>query len=84
MHAGQQVLQNALPSGAQFMGGQIMAADFSGRYVLVTGSSGIGLDAGLHLARCGAKVFLGGINPDLNRAAGERAAGYRLLVRGIE
>ena len=73
-------MHNALSSGAEFLGGQIMAADFSGRYVLVTGSSGIGLDAGLHLARCGAKVFLGGINPDLNRAAGERAASEGLDI----
>lgn len=57
-----------------------MSADFKGKCAVVTGSSGIGLDAGFHLARCGAKVFLGGIDPDLNKAAGERAAGEGLDI----
>ena len=47
--------------------------DFSGRYVLVTGSSGIGLDARLHLARWG--KGLSWPQPDLNRAASGLAAG---------
>lgn len=48
--------------------------DFRGKYAAVTGSSGIGLDAALHLARRGARVFLGGIDPALNSKAGESAA----------
>ena len=51
-----------------------MVTDFNGKCAVVTGSSGIGLNAALHLARCGAKVFLGGIDPDLNKTAGEQAA----------
>lgn len=57
-----------------------MSADFNGKCVVVTGSSGIGLDAGLYLARCGAQIFLGGIDPDLNKAAGERAKGEGLDI----
>jgi meso-butanediol dehydrogenase/(S,S)-butanediol dehydrogenase/diacetyl reductase len=57
-----------------------MSADFKGKCVLVTGTSGIGLDAGFHLARRGAKVFLGGIDLDLNKAAGDRAAGEGLDI----
>jgi len=57
-----------------------MASDFTGKCAAVTGSSGIGLDAGLHLARCGAKVFLGGIDPNLNKKAGELAATEELDV----
>lgn len=58
-----------------------MESDFTGKFVAVTGSSGIGLDVGLHLARCGAKVFLGGVNPDLNKKAGQRAAAEDLDMR---
>ncbi len=57
-----------------------MASDFTGKCAAVTGSSGIGLDAGLHLARCGAKVFLGGVDPNLNKKAGELAATEELDV----
>ena len=43
--------------------------DFNGKVAAVTGTSGIGLDAGLHLARLGARVFLAGIDAELNRKA---------------
>ena len=43
--------------------------DFTGRTAAVTGTSGIGLDAGLHLARLGARVYLAGIDAELNRKA---------------
>ena len=43
--------------------------DFNGKVAAVTGTSGIGLDAGLHLARLGARVFLAGIDAELNRQA---------------
>jgi NAD(P)-dependent dehydrogenase (short-subunit alcohol dehydrogenase family) len=51
-----------------------LAYDFTGKTAAVTGTSGIGLDAALHLARYGARVFLAGIDADLNEAA-EKAAG---------
>ena len=54
--------------------------DFRGKYAAVTGSSGIGLDAALHLARRGARVFLGGIDPALNSKAGESASAEGLDV----
>ena len=43
-----------------------MTMDFNGKVAAVTGTSGIGLDAGLHLARLGARVFLAGIDAELN------------------
>ena len=46
-----------------------MTMDFTGKVAAVTGTSGIGLDAALHLARRGARVFLAGIDADLNRRA---------------
>ncbi|MEC7093351.1 MAG: SDR family oxidoreductase, partial [Pseudomonadota bacterium] len=46
-----------------------MTMDFTGKVAAVTGTSGIGLDAGLHLARLGARVFLAGIDAELNRKA---------------
>ena len=46
-----------------------MTMDFTGKTAAVTGTSGIGLDAALHLARHGARVFLAGIDADLNRRA---------------
>ena len=57
-----------------------MVIDFTGKCAAVTGSSGIGLDAGLHLARYGARVFLGGIETDLNRKAGELANAENLDI----
>ena len=49
-----------------------MTMDFTGKMAAVTGTSGIGLDAALHLARLGARVFLAGIDADLNRKAETR------------
>jgi NAD(P)-dependent dehydrogenase (short-subunit alcohol dehydrogenase family) len=57
-----------------------MHIDFTGKVAAVTGTSGIGLDAALHLARNGARVFLAGIDTDLNRAAAEMASGEGLPV----
>ncbi len=50
-----------------------MTYDFAGKVAAVTGSSGIGLGAALHLARAGARVFLGGIDAALNAKAAETA-----------
>jgi NAD(P)-dependent dehydrogenase (short-subunit alcohol dehydrogenase family) len=49
-------------------------AEFDGKIVLVTGSSGIGLGAALHFAREGAKVFVCG-NDDAHNAKAREAAG---------
>ena len=57
-----------------------MQIDFTGKVAAVTGSSGIGRDAAMYLARSGARVFLGGIDTDLNAAAAELAAGEGLPV----
>ena len=57
-----------------------MHIDFSGKVAAVTGTSGIGLDAALHLARCGARVFLAGIDTDLNAAAAAMATAEGLPV----
>ena len=57
-----------------------MMTDLIGKVAAVTGSSGIGLGAALHLARCGARVFLAGINTDLNAAATTMAAAQELPV----
>ena len=57
-----------------------MNFDFTGKVAAVTGTSGIGLDAALHLARLGARVFLAGIDTDLNRQAADMAKGEGLPV----
>jgi len=57
-----------------------MTMDFSGKYAAVTGSSGIGLDAAMHLARLGARVFLAGVDANLNRQAADQAAREKLAV----
>jgi len=57
-----------------------MHIDFTSKVAAVTGTSGIGLDAALHLARLGARVFLAGIDTDLNRQAADLAAGEGLAV----
>ena len=57
-----------------------MHIDFTGKVAAVTGTSGIGLDAALHLARLGARVFLAGIDTDLNHQAADMAAGEGLSV----
>ena len=55
-----------------------MMTDFTGKTAAVTGSSGIGLGAALHLARSGARVFLAGIDAGLNDEAAALAAGEGL------
>ncbi len=57
-----------------------MAYDFNGKTAAVTGTSGIGLDAGLHLARHGARVFFAGIDPAINAAARETAQDLPVTV----
>lgn len=61
-----------------------MAAAFDGRLALVTGSSGIGLGAALHLARRGARVRLCGIDPALNAAAATAADGLDVKVAAVD
>jgi len=57
-----------------------MTDDFTGKVAAVTGSSGIGLGAALHLARAGARVYLAGIDAGLNREAADLAAGEGLAI----
>lgn len=57
-----------------------MTDDFTGKFIAVTGSSGIGLGAALHLARRGARVFLAGIDAALNADAAKTAAGDGLDI----
>lgn len=54
--------------------------DFSNKAIAVTGTSGIGLAAALHLARQGASVYLAGIDPELNRQAAEQSQSEGLSV----
>jgi NAD(P)-dependent dehydrogenase (short-subunit alcohol dehydrogenase family) len=61
-----------------------MPYDFTGKTAAVTGTSGIGLDAALHLARLGARVFVAGIDPDLNAAAEAVAADLPVSVRRVD
>ena len=57
-----------------------MTHDFTGKVVAVTGSSGIGLGAALHLARLGARVFLAGIDTERNSEAAALATAEGLAV----
>ena len=57
-----------------------MHFDFKGKCAAVTGTSGIGLDAALLLARSGARVFLAGIDPEQNDKARRDAEGLALSV----
>ncbi|MEP3298438.1 MAG: SDR family oxidoreductase [Pseudoruegeria sp.] len=57
-----------------------MKIDFSGKSFAVTGTSGIGLDAALYLARSGAQVFLAGIDAALNADAQAAAKAESLPV----
>ncbi|MEC7304648.1 MAG: oxidoreductase, partial [Pseudomonadota bacterium] len=57
-----------------------MTHDFTGKAAAVTGRSGIGLGAALHLARRGARVFLAGIDEDLNGKAARTAAAEGLDI----
>ena len=60
--------------------------DFSNKSIAVTGTSGIGLEAALHLARKGASVYLAGIDPDLSRqaAALSQAEGLSVSVASVD
>ena len=57
---------------------------FTGKTALVTGSSGIGLGTALRLARGGAVVHLCGIDPAMNRAAEQAAAGLPVSVHACD
>ena len=57
-----------------------MTHDFTGKSIAVTGSSGIGLGAALHLARSGARVFLAGIDAARNDEAAGLAAEDGLAI----
>ena len=55
--------------------------DFSNKNIAVTGTSGIGLAAAIHLARQGASVYLAGIDPDLNKQAETTSHGEGLSIK---
>jgi len=57
--------------------------DFIGQTALITGTSGMGLAAGLLLAREGASVHLAGIDAMANAAAAEAAKGLPLTVHQV-
>lgn len=63
-----------------------MTHDFTGRFIAVTGSSGIGLGAALHMARSGARVFLAGIDIARNDEAAAMAAaeGLHLSLHQVD
>ena len=61
-----------------------MQFDFSGKTAAVTGTSGIGLDAALLLARSGARVFLAGIDTAYNETARSAAEGLDLTVHEVD
>jgi NAD(P)-dependent dehydrogenase (short-subunit alcohol dehydrogenase family) len=61
-----------------------MPYDFTGKTAAVTGTSGIGLDAALHLARHGARVFVAGIDLGLNAAAKAAAADLPVSVHRVD
>ena len=58
--------------------------EFTGKTVVVTGSSGIGLGAALYFARAGAKVYVCGIDDDHNEAARAAACDLPLAVARID
>jgi NAD(P)-dependent dehydrogenase (short-subunit alcohol dehydrogenase family) len=57
--------------------------DFTGQTALITGTSGMGLAAGLLLARKGAAVHLAGIDAQANAAAAEAAKGLPVTVHQV-
>lgn len=59
---------------------------FNGKSVVVTGTSGIGLEAALYLARQGASVYLAGIDPELNSQAEaqSQAEGLSVSVSNVD
>jgi len=66
-------VDHPLGASGQLCHDRVMGFDFTDKTIVVTGTSGIGLDAAIHLAGSGAKVFLGGIDDALNTAAQDRA-----------
>lgn len=58
--------------------------DFTGKVVMVTGSSGIGLGVALYFARAGATVHLCGNNADHNARAIVAASGLDLTVSLVD
>ena len=58
--------------------------DFSGKVVVVTGSSGIGLGAALHFARAGARVHVCGIDPEHNETARAAADGLDVVISEVD
>jgi NAD(P)-dependent dehydrogenase (short-subunit alcohol dehydrogenase family) len=61
-----------------------MMAGFEEKVVVVTGSSGIGLGAALHLASEGAKVYVCGIDGPTNDTARQKASGLNLTVFRVD
>lgn len=59
-------------------------SEFSNKIVAVTGSSGIGLGAALKFAHGGAKVFVCGIDDDLNQKATTAGSGLDLHVAKVD
>ena len=55
-------------------------AGFEEKVVVITGSSGIGLGAALHLASEGVKVYVCGIDGPTNDTARQKASGLNLTV----
>ena len=59
-------------------------AGFEDKVVVVTGSSGIGLGAALHLAREGAKVYVCDIDGSANDKARQKANGLDFTVSRVD
>ena len=55
--------------------------DFSNKTFAVTGTSGMGLEAALYMARQGASVYLAGIDPELNKQAAAKSQSEGLSVK---
>lgn len=64
--------------------GECKMDDFTGKTVVVTGSSGIGLGAALYFARAGASVHVCGIDPALNAKAEVAGKGLSLVVTKVD
>ena len=58
--------------------------EFSSKIAVVTGSSGIGLGAALHFASEGAKVFVCGIDEDMNKKALEAGVGLDIELNRVD
>ena len=59
-------------------------AGFEEKVVVITGSSGIGLGAALHLASEGVKVYVCGIDGPTNDTARQKASGLNLTVFRVD